>query len=399
MNVSQVIGAQDPNNNFLNTGFIHFPETPYIVFNPSNVLGRAYPRWDIVFALLRGPDGKLPFSVIQVSNKETQLLKGAIDARGLPPTQISTLTKNSLFVISGDSFLPHYCADNLIPCAAFYGFGRAANFAPLNSANAFNSKNTFSFDLTSKQHQSPVEAQKELDNYSPFAIFESIECLNGVISGINRVKHSVKEHIGVNRSNPSISVFPDFAPPPNFLNGFSFDLRLDKVNTPQYLLDWCRNKRGTLFIPKVLKPEILKSLAQNIANLQIADDPNLTEEYLHFVKSLNINPTVIAAKERVSKLRNKFFDFQVIEEPRNQEIPDFETGKFISSQAVMSGGKVYPSIGAAEAKVGGILLKDWDLDYFYKFQRLTKEVLTASRKELSSFYINFSPKSRSLLLG
>jgi hypothetical protein len=344
-------------------------------------MGRAYPHWDTVFSFFRNSKGKFPFSVIQVSNKETQLLKGAIDGRGLPPTQVVTLVKNATLTISVDSFLPHYCADNDLPCAAFYGFGRASNFGP------FSNIRVFSLDLTSKQHQSPVDAQKEIEGYSPFGVFTAIQSAQGITSGINRERYPVKEYVGSNRSNQSISVFPDFAPPPNFPNGLSFDLRLDKVNTSQFLIDWCRNRRVNLFVPKVLRPEVIKSLAQNITHLFIQDDPNLTEEYLHFVKSLNIEPTVIAAKDKVAKLRNKFFDFSVIQEPEDEEVPDFAQGKFISNRAVMCGGMVYPSIGAAEAKVSGVLMSLWDFDYFWKFQPVTKEVLTESRKELSSFYI------------
>jgi hypothetical protein len=266
-----------------------------------------------------------------------------------------------------------------LPFAGFYGFARKENFGVYDSH--------FCWNLTSKQHSSPVDAQKEMDGYSPFTISEVIKFAMGQVSGVNRNKYPVQEYIGDKRINPSIVVFPDFAPPANFLNGFSFDLRLDKVTTSQYLLDWCRGRKINLFSPKVLRPEIVKQLSQFLIQLQIADDDNLTEECLHFVKSLNINPVVIAAKDRLSKLRNKFFDFSVIEEPQDQLLPDFDSGKFISSQAVMKGGKVYPSIGAAEAEVGGESLGNWSTDWFYQFKPLTKEVLTASRKEVSHFYI------------
>lgn len=178
--------------------------------------------------------------------------------------------------------------------------------------------------------------------------------------------------IGSNFHNEVVEIVPNFFSPSSELKGKPVNIRADLHWDLENIIRWSQYSLINLYIDSCFDAELLHqmpNLKQVVYKHKEGEQTDLTK-FLKSLKSRKINVIIQCQNDKnISDIRLKYFDYNVIEEPKPQK--EVRASKFISKKRFVSNVNVFLSESSAKRL-------DKSNDFVYD---------EASSKELESLYL------------
>jgi len=280
----------------------------------SGQIVKNYDHFQSVIDYLNPILGPLNIRIIQLGDKDSQLLSGTVDLRGKTTiSQSIYILKNSLLHFGNDSWTAHISGDLKIPLVETFGttdsylhgpFWKDLNKTILLESHRWGRKPTFGAESN----------PKSVNLIPPEQVANSIlELLNLP----NRINEKTL-FIGQLFPYTLFEIIPNSLTIPNVQMDIPFTVRMDLDFNEQNLLGLLQSGRKvTILTKKPINLQLLFTFKTNILSLNYELDDSCPKEYTSQVKTI-INNSVFFTRskdsEYVAKLRFHFFDYCVIEQ-------------------------------------------------------------------------------------
>ncbi len=368
----------------------------YITLQSGSGMGaKNYSYWQEVILQINPVLAANNIRIVLLGATEDQGLNGVVDLRGKTDIhQSNYIIKRSLLHIGNDSCLAHIAGANNIPLISLYGSTSIENHSPY----WYNKEKTI-FIESHRFGRNPTFAAQE--QYKTIDLIRPEQVVNSVFKLLGIEEWSKKDtyYIG----NRFQNVIVEYVPNCNFTikgaENTPVVLRLDFHYEIKGLLQLVQqNIKFNVITNKPIDINLLKQTKNNINNLTIEVCDDITVEYIKQLKNSGIKFVLFADekdKDKVSKLRFKFFGISKIEQLQKTTLDDFKNKsnlyrnqkefvaelsdlKFNTNKVLFGNGKLYPSkihfkkdvsfnLGESAQIIDHELFwEDLEYNYFYK---------------------------------
>jgi hypothetical protein len=254
--------------------------------------------------------------------------------------QSAFLIKNSKLHIGIDSLPIHIASMYDIPIVALY-----SHIYPSNAYPFWSSKDKVCILESDKKGNKPSfsyqEHPKTIRTIKPEEVANSaLKLLN-----INQINFNTL-YIGSHYHIPIVEVVPNFRGNLEDQKDNIIYIRADLHFDLQNIAFWCSNYKIKIICDNPLPLDLLNQFSSKIEYIFFKLKSNVPVEYFEEVKKTKINFTICTnEKEKLSLLRNNFFDFKVDYDNVNERIAEVEkmNCKFLTNKILVSNGKIYAS--------------------------------------------------------
>jgi hypothetical protein len=368
----------------------------YITIQSGSGMGaKNYSYWQEVILQINPVLAANNIRIVLLGATEDQGLNGVVDLRGKTDIhQSNYIIKRSLLHIGNDSCLAHIAGANNIPLISLYGSTSIENHSPY----WYNKEKTI-FIESHRFGRNPTFAAQE--QYKTIDLIRPEQVVNSVFKLLGIEEWSKKDTYYIGNSFQNVIV--EYVPNCNFTikgaENTPVVLRLDFHYEIKGLLQLVQqNIKFNVITNKPIDINLLKQTKNNINNLTIEVCDDITVEYIKQLKNSGIKFVLFTDekdKDKVSKLRFKFFGISKIEQLQKTTLDDFKNKsnlyrnqkefvaelsdlKFNTNKVLFGNGKLYPSkihfkkdvsfnLGESAQIIDHELFwEDLEYNYFYK---------------------------------
>lgn len=368
----------------------------YITLQSGSGMGaKNYSYWQEVILQINPVLAANNIRIVLLGATEDQGLNGVVDLRGKTDIhQSNYIIKRSLLHIGNDSCLAHIAGANNIPLISLYGSTSIENHSPY----WYNKEKTI-FIESHRFGRNPSFAAQE--QYKTIDLIRPEQVVNSVFKLLGIEEWSKKDTYYIGNSFQNVIV--EYVPNCNFTikgaENTPVVLRLDFHYEIKGLLQLVQqNIKFNIITNKPIDINLLKQTKNNINNLTIEICDDITVEYIKQLKNSGIKFVLFTDekdKDKVSKLRFKFFGISKIEQLQKTTLDDFKNKsnlyrnqkefgaelsdlKFNTNKVLFGNGKLYPSkihfkkdisfnLGESAQIIDDELFwEDLEYNYFYK---------------------------------
>lgn len=368
----------------------------YITLQSGSGMGaKNYSYWQEVILQINPVLAANNIRIVLLGATEDQGLNGVVDLRGKTDIhQSNYIIKRSLLHIGNDSCLAHIAGANNIPLISLYGSTSIENHSPY----WYNKEKTI-FIESHRFGRNPSFAAQE--QYKTIDLIRPEQVVNSVFKLLGIEEWSKKDTYYIGNSFQNVIV--EYVPNCNFTikgaENTPVVLRLDFHYEIKGLLQLVQqNIKFNIITNKPIDINLLKQTKNNINNLTIEVCDDITVEYIKQLKNSGIKFVLFTDekdKDKVSKLRFKFFGISKIEQLQKTTLDDFKNKsnlyrnqkefgaelsdlKFNTNKVLFGNGKLYPSkihfkkdisfnLGESAQIIDDELFwEDLEYNYFYK---------------------------------
>ncbi len=368
----------------------------YITLQSGSGMGaKNYSYWQEVILQINPVLAANNIRIVLLGATEDQGLNGVVDLRGKTDIhQSNYIIKRSLLHIGNDSCLAHIAGANNIPLISLYGSTSIENHSPY----WYNKEKTI-FIESHRFGRNPTFAAQE--QYKTIDLIRPEQVVNSVFKLLGIEEWSKKDTYYIGNSFQNVIV--EYVPNCNFTikgaENTPVVLRLDFHYEIKGLLQLVQqNIKFNIITNKPIDINLLKQTKNNINNLTIEVCDDITVEYIKQLKNSGIKFVLFTDekdKDKVSKLRFKFFGISKIEQLQKTTLDDFKNKsnlyrnqkefgaelsdlKFNTNKVLFGNGKLYPSkihfkkdisfnLGESAQIIDDELFwEDLEYNYFYK---------------------------------
>lgn len=356
---------------FIETSY--FPVVPekYITLHASErIQSKTYDYYNDVISMIRPFLLKEGIQIIQIGSNKESSISNCIHHQGQTTIkQAAYIIKNSLLHLGTDSFSTHVAAgfDKKIVslystlykecCGPYWG---DSSEQVLLEPDRKNKKASFS----------DVEYPKSINTIMP----EKIACAVLDLLEINHDLHNIETfHIGESYHAGSLAVIPNHVMPHNFAPNQPANI-LGHEHFDEYnIAKWAYNRKVNIFLNKPMHINYLKSVKQNVNQINYFATPDDDDSFFKAVSKLGIQVKIISKDENtINDLKLKFFDWDVnlITKKTKKDIDNHkkicDNTRYKSSQIIASDKKLYASKAAWKNNINGNHNKVIDCDEFWE---------------------------------
>jgi hypothetical protein len=323
------------------------PEKYLTIYLEPHLSSKKYKYYDIVIDSIRPFLDKNDIKVIQIGESSAGRLQNADEIIfDLDFKKCAYIISQSSVHVGVDSKFSHYANSIGVPTVTLFG----NIYAPV-SRGYWNPQ--ISIDIEApwkvKPCMGPVDPEDTINKIVPEKIAQSILDQLGCKTQLPLTTH----FIGDFYHNKVYELIPNFfEPSPEMANAHWF-LRLDHMESGEYVEMWCSFlKSFSFFTKKIIPPDFIHRFKDKLKSINfiIDEDTAISDSYFNFLKGCGVSATLLVEKEEdLPKLRDKFFEQEVqLYSPGGKsqlgEIKiDFNKCSFSSSKTLVSKGKKYPS--------------------------------------------------------
>lgn len=368
----------------------------YITLQSGSGMGaKNYSYWQEVILQINPVLAANNIRIVLLGATEDQGLNGVVDLRGKTDIhQSNYIIKRSLLHIGNDSCLAHIAGANNIPLISLYGSTSIENHSPY----WYNKEKTI-FIESHRFGRNPSFAAQE--QYKTIDLIRPEQVVNSAFKLLGIEEWSKKDTYYIGNSFQNVIV--EYVPNCNFTikgaENTPVVLRLDFHYEIKGLLQLVQqNIKFNIITNKPIDINLLKQTKNNINNLTIEVCDDITVEYIKQLKNSGIKFVLFTDekdKDKVSKLRFKFFGISKIEQLQKTTLDDFKNKsnlyrnqkefvaelsdlKFNTNKVLFGNGKLYPSkihfkkdvsfnLGESAQIIDDELFwEDLEYNYFYK---------------------------------
>lgn len=281
--------------------------------------------------------------------------------------QSSYLIKNSKLHIGIDSLPIHIASIYDIPIVALY-----SHIYPSNAYPYWSTKKNICIIEADRNGNKPSfgyqESPKTIRTIKPEDIANSALKLLDINNIVNFNTLNIGNHYHI----PIVEVIPNFTANIEDQKNNTLYIRADLHFDEQNIAFWCSNYKVKIITDRIIPLDLLNYFSSKIEYVFFKlKDTNVSFEYFEEVKKSKINFTICTnEKEKLSDLRNKFFDFKVDYDNANDRALEFKKVecKFLTNKILISKGNFYPSEAhlKIDKKLDGINETIYDDNDFWK---------------------------------
>jgi hypothetical protein len=316
----------------------------YVTIHSDNKIdSKAYEYFPQVVNLLKPILQKHGYEIYQIGGPQDPVLENT-DGRFLNLTykQSAYLLKKSSLHIGIDSLPIHMASNYNTPIVALYSHIYPSNAYPYWSS----SENTILLESDKKGNKpsfSYQESPKTIRTIKPEDIVNSALKLLKIDETVNFKTLKIGSHYHV----PIFEVIPNFRANLEDQKNKTLYIRGDLHYDDQIIAFWCHNYKVKIIVNQKLPIALLGQFQKNIEQVFFKiDDIEIENEYFEELKKFKINFVLCTQnKEKLSELRNKYFDFKVEHDDLQERISRTEkiNSKFLTNKFLISEGKIFAS--------------------------------------------------------
>ena len=313
----------------------------YIVFQGGTEMQcKQYKYWDIVFSLIKPHLSKNNIKIVEISNNNILNTQG-VDEIISPATNRHNnyIINNSLLYLGLDEVYMHVASSYDKPIVALFSNSYKENTKPL-----WNKKSKTKLLEPDFSKIKPSFATQEnvvrINEIYPEKIAQNILDLLNIKEKINFKTVYAGEAFYL----PKIEIVPNFYANSPELKDKEIILRGDLNFDEQKIYEWSTQSILTLHLKDKISDNLLQAISKRTKNI-IFKLNDLDLNYNKFFKkitSCKINLIIIVDdKNIINDLREKYFDFNVVERPQIKKLNKKGSLKYISKKKFISEGKIY----------------------------------------------------------
>lgn len=341
-----------------------------VVHNSTGMPSKTYDFYQDVIDEIKPILDEQGVTIIQIGLSDDTLLHGCEDFRGKTSLrQTAYLIKNSMLLLSGDTFSAHMAGAMDIPLVALYGITRIENCRPywgnpkkqiLLSADYSVRKPTYS----------PQETPKRINEIKIENVIDSVLKL----LKLPRLKLKTY-HVGKNYPESIVEIILN--EPPVEVKNSSLNIRLDKNNdnfNPQFLFKLLIDNHCNMIIDRPFDFKPYMQLKDKIIGVSYDVSNGCDFEHVEELKSMGLKVLLETNKEEeLNDLRFRFLDLTVDLIPKVEKIDLPKDCLVKTRKTILCGMRRFISIAHYEKNLdmtenSSILDEDnfWkDKDYYY----------------------------------
>ena len=346
------------NKPFIETSY--FPVVPkkYITLHASaRIQSKTYDYYNDVVTLLRPFLIKKGIHIVQIGSNKESSISNCIQHQGQTSIkQAAYIIKNSLLHLSTDSFSTHVASgfDKKIVslystlykecCGPYWGDkSRQILLEPDRK------KRKASF--------SDTEYPKSINTIMPEEISRSVLDLLEIDHNLRGVETF---HIGDSYHSGSLAVIPNHVMPSDFAPSQPANILGNEHFNEENITKWAFNRKVNIFLDRPMQINYLKSVRQNVNQINYFATPDDNESFFKAASKLGIKIKIISKdKNIINDLKLKFFDWDVdlIIKKSKKDIDNADkicnNTRYKSSQIIASENKLYASKAAWKSGING----------------------------------------------
>jgi len=326
---------------FIYKAFYPLPFDKYITIHPSSgMASKNYTFWDDVLELLKPTLEENNIRVVQIGSQGDEPLKGCYHLLGATNIQQTAyILSNTLGHLSNDTFSAHMVGSFNKPLVTVYGSTTIKNHSPY-----FYNSDTSTFIEANRNGRCASymseELPKTVDSISPEIISNAFLKLFGKSVDRNSL------YFGQFYPTYIIEFIPDHIITPDYLSNGIINVRMDYLFNEALLTKILYSRKVNILSDKPIDINIIRSFKSRVNKFSYEVNVDTDPEYVRQVKETGVDLGLFTKEQDVEKLTNirmKLFDFEVIQETvTSKETLDFKeklgyntsfkTNKFILSK-------------------------------------------------------------------
>lgn len=295
---------------FITEKYYPLPFDKYITIHPSSgAESRQYSFWQDVVDFI---SEKIQLPMVQVGGEEDKLLGNCYNLLGKDLNKTAYVLKRSSLHLGNDTFSSHMCGYFGTPMVILYGATTIKNHGPFF-------KNGRQYLIESNRNgKNPsftnTEEEKSVDLIPIENILDSIskEFPNSNIPKIETL------HIGDLYNSQVVEFIPNFKL--QHIKSGIINIRMDYYFDETNLAESLKIHKGHIISDKPIDVNLIYIFKKNIQLITfVINDYNFEEDYLNIIKNSGVKLQLLYDgndEEELSKLRFKYFDFEVMHEPK-----------------------------------------------------------------------------------
>jgi hypothetical protein len=356
---------------FIETSY--FPVVPekYITLHASErIQSKTYDYYNDAIALIRPFLLKEGIQIVQIGSNKESCISNCIQHQGNTTIkQAAYIIKNSLLHLGTDSFSTHVASGFGKKIVSLYSTLYKECCGPywgnpseqvLLEPDRKNKKASFS----------DVEYPKSINTIMP----EKIAC---AVLDLLKIEHNLYNietfHIGESYHSGSLAVIPNHVMPDNFAPNQPANILGHEHFDEHNITKWAYSRKVNIFLNKPMHINYLRSVKQNINQINYFATPDDNESFFKAVSKLGIRVKIISKDENtINDLKLKFFDWDVnlVTKKTKKDIDNYEkicnNTRYKSSQIIASEKKLYASKAAWKNNINGNHDKIIDCEEFWE---------------------------------
>ena len=335
----------------IETSYFPISQEKYITLHASDrIQSKTYDLYNDVIELIKPYLEKNDISVIQIGNKNEKKINGCINHLGQTTIrQAAYIIEKSILHIGTDSFSCHVASGFNKPIVALYSTLYKECCGPYWG----DKKNQILLEPDRKKNKasfSDQEYPKSINTIMP----EEIACSVLNLLKINHNLDSIETfHIGQAYHIDSIGVIPNHVMPNSFAQGQPANIFAHEHFDEENIIRWAYSRLVNIFTNKPISANYLKSVKQNVNQINYFVQPTDSEDFFNMCKKIGIKLKLVCDNEdQLNDIRLKFFDWDVhfLKSKSKKDIDNYKkicnNTRYKSSQVIMSNSKIYSSKAA-----------------------------------------------------
>jgi hypothetical protein len=356
----------------------YFPvlDSKYIViYNDCKSDSKKYSYFDELLFILRPALDKLGYKIYHISDGNAEYIKHTNRLlEGFSYKQMAYIIKNSSMYLGVNSAYMHIASKFNVPIAAVFSNVLSAHLKPIWSDN-----NELIDSPKKMASFSNSEKPKTINKLNPEDIASKVFSLLNIEPEIKfKTIHKGNKYEG-----DVVQIVPDFFNTA-ILNPIftpNIFLRADLNPNMQNMSKWLQKFECAIISDTILPLDFLKAFSQNIIryHINIDEEKEVDINGLNAIKRAGVD-LVLDSKvggDKLRRLREKYFDFEVYEDFSEATDLDLTGKKFFTKKPIFSNGLKYPSeahwrsgknILDNEAEILDNKTFKNEMDYFYIYE-------------------------------
>jgi ADP-heptose:LPS heptosyltransferase len=320
-----------------------FPGLPdkYITFQASNKMpAKDYKYWDLVISLIKPYIGDI--KIIQVGGPKDPQTKGIDVFAPSSYRQMNYIIKNGQAHFGVDSLPMHVASVYDKPIVGLFSNLYKENAVPL--WNKETKAICLEPDFSECKPSFGANCQR-INEIKPETIAQAILDQLGIKEKIKFKTIRIGSHF----NNEVVEVIPNFFGYSKELAGKPVNIRGDLHFNLNNICQWSQMCMASLHLSEIFNTEDLQympNLKQVIYEYDEHEETDLSE-FFKILKNRKIQVVIrVKDKNKISDVRLKYFDFNVIED--NEPREEIKAAKFISKKRFVSNAEVFKSESSAK---------------------------------------------------
>lgn len=315
----------------------------YIAFQGfSEAPCKNYNYWDVVFKLIKPHLLENDISIVELATTGVTNTFG-VDESCSPVSNRHNnyIVSKSLLYLGLDEIYMHVASSYDKPIVALFSNNYKENTKPL-----WNSKSKTTLlepDFSEIRPSFATEESKvRINEIKPEVIAQS------VLDSLN-IKETINfktKYIGKNYHQPSVEIVPDFFGHSPELHNTLITLRGDLFFDEEKIYQWAQTNHLNLHLKDKISDGLLHAISERVQSLvfYLKDADINYNKFFKKIHSLKISLKVVVEDSSIlDDLREKYFDFDLVEKEKQSEEIKEGTFKYLSKKKFVSRAQVYSS--------------------------------------------------------